>query len=550
MSLSVIRPDNDGIYTQWTLTDGATIQPYAALAPDGTFTAALVTFPGSGQPRINRQTTIASGTRTVSCWIRAKTGTVTIRIGNNSDYGQNQTIGTEWTRIVEEVPSSSNFAGIYCSSLVDSAEFYAWGFQQEAGTFPTSYIPTPAIFVSRSTSATYYDANGIIQTAGPDVARDDAYFPDADGVMRPAGLLLEAASTNSYTYSNDLTQSVYSKNNVTLSANAAVAPDGTTTATKVIPTTSSVVHSISRLGTLGMSSMRSVYVKAAGYTSCTVYDINTGARATIDLITGAITNASYFNFDIYFQARGRARNVGNGWWRIEVGYDSYSATNNPFHIYPNNDSTFAGDGTSGILVWGYQQEADVYPNPTSYIPTDATPGGVVRAADSSSSSTVIRKPDVASITGTNFSSWYEQSEGTLLTTADYNGNNPSNYNMIAEGYSGLSARDFSCGIGASNPNFTTRYSFTNLDLIPVGGPIPTKTAFKLVGSYSADGSAAVFNGGLVKTTGATTSVLTPADAMSIGYRVSSNIVFLNGHISRLTYYPVRLPDATLQALTL
>ncbi|NBS92633.1 MAG: hypothetical protein EBT27_02670, partial [Betaproteobacteria bacterium] len=63
----------------------------------------------------------------------------------------------------------------------------------EAGSFPTSYIPTPATFTSRASTATFYDANGIIQTAATNVARSNAFFPDSNGVMVPAGLLLESA---------------------------------------------------------------------------------------------------------------------------------------------------------------------------------------------------------------------------------------------------------------------------------------------------------------------------------------------------------------------
>jgi len=126
----------------WVVVDGATITDNQATAPDGTNTAALINFPAVGVPRISITTSIASGTRMVSCWIKAKTGTVTVRVGNGSDFGSNQVVGTEWTRITEQVPSSSNGAGIYCSNPVSGAEFYAWGFQQEVGTFPTSYIPT------------------------------------------------------------------------------------------------------------------------------------------------------------------------------------------------------------------------------------------------------------------------------------------------------------------------------------------------------------------------------------------------------------------------
>jgi hypothetical protein len=274
-----------------------------------------------------------------------------------------------------------------------------------------------------------------------------------------------------------------------------------------------------------------VFAKAAERDILTLIPASTGGGdqpVYFDLTNGTISASLGSATSASIQA------LPNGWYRCSVtgvmggfGYPFLGVAQT------SGTQTYQGDGTSGIYIWGAQLEAGSFP--TSYIPT--------------TSSTVTRSADVASMTGTNFSSWYNQSEGTLLTTADYNGTNSSGYNMIAEGYSGASFRDFSCNIGASNPSFITRYSFTNVDLAPVGGPIPTKTTFKLVGSYSADGSAAVFNGGAVRTTGAATAVLTPADAMSIGYRVGSTL-FLNGHISRLTYYPTRLSDTQLQNLTL
>ena len=387
MSLSVIRPDNNGVYTQWTPTNGATIQPYAALAPDGTFTAALVTFPNSASiPRINRQTSIVSGTRTISCWIKAKTGTVTIRVGNNSDYGQDQTIGTEWTRIVEEVPSSSNFAGIYCSSTISSAEFYAWGFQQEAGSFPTSYIPTPATFTSRASTATYYDANGVIQTAGVDVARDDSYFPDENGNFISAGLLLEESATNGVVLSDSwgggmprpvggpgtgiINDGKYEKIGVTL--NYGIAPDGTLTSLK-----------LSDLGQHAITGV-SVEISIFGVTepSATINTFSTFVRKIGSTDSFTISSYTSMNTSVTFTFSTESFSIGygpwhiagsegyqklsNGWYRIWWSYDRTKISPETATLWAKIRST---DPNFQLELWGAQKNAGL--GVSSYISSSA-----------------------------------------------------------------------------------------------------------------------------------------------------------------------------------
>jgi hypothetical protein len=520
MSLSVIRPDNNGVYTQWTPTNGAKIQPYAALAPDGTFTAALVTFPSSGQPRINRQTAVVSGTRTVSCWVKAKTGTVTIRVGNNSDYGQDRTIGTEWTRIVKQVPSSSNFAGIYWSDLVSGAtEFYAWGFQQEAGSFPTSYIPTPATFTSRSTSATYYDANGVIQTAGSDVARDNAYFPDENGVMRPAGLLLEAEGTNLLLRSEEFDQSPWTTaangggTLPTVVANAAVAPDGTLTADRLsLP---------SETGSAQNSLQQSIF-----FTSDVSYTFSFWART----VSGTTSNLL---IRIGGQESPLGQVITTGWRRYSV---TLVAVGTDVVAFKNRPSTTGNGAAIDLYIWGAQLEVGSYP--TSYIPTSGSEG--IRVADESSSATVTRVADEVSITGSNFSSWYNQSEGTLYIDATPKGLNI--LNRLAYITDGSSSN--SLGIIETSAPITqliildSNVSQTNLIYNQSG-------LNKKVFAYKSNDVAFVANAGAILTD--TSAFIPNVNRIDLHTRLGADPY--NGHIFRLSYWPTRLPDSTLQALT-
>ena len=87
----------------------------------------------------------------------------------------------------------------------------------------------PRITFSRASTATFVGADGLIQTAATNVARFDH-----DPVTRESlGLLVEEARTNLITYSEQLNNTGWFKNLVTVSANAGVAPDGTFTADQV-----------------------------------------------------------------------------------------------------------------------------------------------------------------------------------------------------------------------------------------------------------------------------------------------------------------------------
>ena len=381
------------------------------------------------------------------------------------------------------------------------------------------------ITFTRDSIGTYIDELGVIKYAPNNVPRFD-HDPDTGESL---GLLIEESRTNSYTYSVDLSQSVYSKNNVTIVSNAAVAPDGTTTATKIVPSTSSVVHSISRIGTVGLNAIRSVYIKAGEYTSCVIDDINTGARATINLLDGSTSNTNYI------PQRGNLVNAGNGWWRVYVGYDQYSAVNNPFHIYPNTNSAFAGDGTSGIYVWGYQQEADAWPLPSSYIPT--------------SGSTVTRAQDFAKITGTNFTDFYNQEEGTLVCDQSVSDLSTANqYSVILSSSINESiGMGYRVGGGASGDYGFYIIKSGDALFRSVTANIAVDTPFRTALAYKLNDGGTCFNGGTAITDD--TLVLPTPDRMLIGEGYSANNELTKGHIRKLTYYPKRLTNAQLQSLT-
>lgn len=571
-----VRSQGLGLSTGNWFTNNAFCADNQGLAPDGTFTASRLVPNAVNAIHYVADATGASlsGTATVSVFAKAdgynfillafdyasgdglfpgsayfdlSTGQIAL---GASTTGSIQQLTNGWYRCtitatagstVQANPfvaaanslSNFNFAGNGTSGIL------LWGFQFESGSFPTSYIPTPATFTSRASSATYYDANGVIQTASTNVARSAAFFPDSNGVMRPAGLLLEAAGTNLLQYSEQLNTSPWTLNNsASVSANSSVAPDGQTTADTLSgTTTNSYVEQTIPWSASGNWTL-SFFAKAGTSARNKIYIVRSASQVhgtNIDWSSGAPS------FSTTFGCTAQSEKIGNGWYRISLLFTSvdHTATN-----FLRITSDFIS-GTGTVLLWGFQAEQNIYP--TSYIPT--TSSTVTRSADVSSSATVTRSADVAQITGTNFSSWFNPNEGAFLA------NLPINQNL------GRSAYVFDCGNNSSGGSGASGYGIYTLSNQSAGGftqvanSVVADVAVSYTGSrgriaygYRLNDFNAAVNGvlGTKDTSGAIPTL--GAQQLVIGARFDGTANSCS-QISRITYWPTRLSDATLQAIT-
>ena len=194
-----------------------------------------------------------------------------------------------------------------------------------------------------------------------------------------------------------------------------------------------------------------------------------------------------------------------------------------------------------ILVWAPQLEVGTFP--TSYIPT--------------SGSTVTRAADVASITGSNFSSWYNQSESSFFSqytpAAGYGeikfwdglGNNLNYWSTGANSTAG--------GVF----NFLTRSNQGSTSGTFYRGRIEDSTNYGYVIKHAAaiaDNDFACYTSSSSGDVNLNTGSAIPATGGYLPPLVDRLILTnnLTGviRLSRLTYYPQRLPDSVLQSLTL
>lgn len=240
------------------------------------------------------------------------------------------------------------------------------------------------------TTATYTDSSGIIQVASADTVRVDHVY----GVPM---ILVEPSATNLVTYSEDFSQ--WADDKVVLTTGFS-SPDGLTNAYNIKPSATSGVHLISSHGASSAIKTYSVYAKPNGYK---YFRFNTGSSgngfAEFDVESGAVvsTGGTYYSSS-------SIEPVGNGWFRCSMTLSAGAATNITIALEDNAQNVnFLADGTSGVYLWGAQLEAGSVS--TSYIPT--------------SGSTAQRAADDLVISGSAFSDFYNQSEGTVYCEFEY-----------------------------------------------------------------------------------------------------------------------------------
>jgi len=394
---------------------------------------------------------------------------------------------------------------------------FVWGAQFEQVTYQTQ----PSTYNKTAASAYYgprFDYNPI--------------------TLAPRGLLIEEQQTNLIIRSEEFDNSTWAKDFITATANSATAPNGTTTADKLIPDAAADLTSIgqgtTRIGATYSASTThtfSVFAKEAEFDRIQLFfseGTGTGNRAQVEysLVDGSVVTAAAV-VGTFTSPSSTSTSFGNGWYRFTLTFTTGTGVSGRARLAVRDSGTTTGDGTSGILLWGAQVEEGAFA--TSYIPTAA--------------STVTRAADLASMTGTNFSSWYNQSEGTIVwdatsfstssANAVVNINSNSTANRIYGYFSATAA------IGLVTTTSSEQVSFNSGTL---SGGLSGKTAF----AYALNNFAQSTRGAAVITDSSGT--VPTVSQMNIGTSHAS-VQSLNGHIRTITYYPQRIHNPELQILS-
>lgn len=349
------------------------------------------------------------------------------------------------------------------------------------------------------------------------------------------GLLIEEGRTNLFQRSEEFSNTYWAPTRAPQpTANAAVSPDGTTTADKLIAdTTPSSNHRVDNASIpLALSTVYtlSIYAKASEYTGIAL-GVGVSLTRGVDYsLVGAGTATPVSGAG----HTGTIQQLANGWYRCTATFTSDATTaNHRVAIYVGQNGTtftYTGDNTSGIFIWGAQIEAGSFA--TSYIPTTTI--------------ALARSADVCSITGANFTStnFFNPSAGTIIAIGSLNTANTNSAPEVFKFNDGTTSNRIQIGM-TNVPTEGIRPFIVASGTLTYNSNTGTATIGverKIGTAYSTNDAISVFNGTL-GTQDITVTMPTGINQALIG------VSFGNGTIASIRYYRKRLPNAKLQALT-
>jgi len=337
MNLLTFSEQFDNAY--WSKTTGGVasapvITANAGIAPDGTTTADQVVFNLNGGTTSADISSIAATAQaynagvslTQSVYLKTTDGTSKAFTYVNID-GTTSTITATgvWQRFTATVtPSAGGTSSPLrlrlrgSESTASSASIYMWGAQLELGSTATTYNPTTV--------------------------------------------------KNLLGYTEHFDNAAWTKSNTSISATKVDDIYGQPFAQKLVEDTANSTHRVLNssgvtVPTVGPTTY-TLYAKAAERTSVRFTD-NEIQGADFNLLTGVVSNLSA-------GVTATAADAGNGWWRLSVTRTSSSGTGRIVAYLLNaGTTTYTGDGTSGIYIFGAQLSDSASVDPYVYQPVAA-----------------------------------------------------------------------------------------------------------------------------------------------------------------------------------
>jgi hypothetical protein len=346
---------------------GVTITTNNTVSPDGTSTAETVTLSGAtGVKRIFRTggVTTLGAVYTESVFVKAGTHNfVQLAVGDQSSDFANfdlssgavgttggsvtatiTLVGNSWYRIsmtytaggtTRDIQlafvSSSSSVRVESWTSLGTETVFIWGAQLEQSSTATTYNPTTVKnllgFTEHFDNAAWTKSNSFVQT----------------------NLLLR---------SEEFDNAYWSKTASTVTANTTTAPDGSVTADSLIEAATTDFHSTFR-GSLTLNAAAytfSCFAKPNGRNEITLVLLSgaDSATATFNVNTGAIAIAAATS-GTFSSGSASITAAANGFYRVTLTATAPAtgAATAAIELY-NGARSYAGNGTSGIFLWGAQ----------------------------------------------------------------------------------------------------------------------------------------------------------------------------------------------------
>lgn len=353
-------------------------------------------------------------------------------------------------------------------------------------------------------------ANGTRINSSGAVAATAAPRFDFDPVtLTCKGLLLEEARTNILVSSADFSTSWASDaNRGSITANAAIAPDGTLSAGKLVAGSANFGYRFQFPAASELTQYQEdIYAKAGDASIAYLEVANTTGLTYFDLSSGTVTATAV-------GATASIEDAGNGWYRISAKSTTAAGATTALLNFGIADASGAQGCTSGKYAYFWQADVQAGALPTSAITTTAS--AVTRTADSvtgafsATALAFVVEFDLNTVTGTR----------PILSLDDTSADNQ--IRLYAS--------------GADLKLTVTAGGVTQADLTL--GTIAADTAYKAAFSCRANEFRAVMNGGSEQLDAAGT--MPAVTTLRIGSDVAGN--YQNGHNARTRGWTRRLSN--------
>jgi len=401
--------------------------------------------------------------------------------------------------------------------------------------FTTGDLDPRITFTRADATATQVNSSGNLEVVSADVAR----LPYDPSTLSRLGLLVEEARTNSI------------RNNTM--QGAAVSPF-TPPTNWGIPAVSGLTQSITALGTENGIDYIDIRLVGTG-TGAQVISFETTTGITVvngetwatsfycKLVGGSLANV------VHLKPRVTERTSAGGFVVAATG-DAFTPTGANLILQRQSYvRTLSGGATVARLQPGIEYSVDGAVDFTIRVGLpQCEKGGTVTTPIKTSTVAVTRNNDISQITGTNFSDWFNATEGTFavesLTNDTLSTTNPYVLTVLSDGSNRITMHYLSSERFLSWVRLAGVASSSTISSVPRGVRHNATYGYKTGDSGgSLDGNAIVLSS--PQPTGIPTVTFATLGYYSIGGPQN----FLNGYLRKIYYWPHRLTDAEIRAFS-